>query len=74
MKEIKEEAEMIIELFWDSLWDNTIMVVDEEINNQAKQCALIYCEGIMSISLCEDCNSAVERHWTEVKQYIQNNY
>lgn len=70
MENIKEEAERIIELF---AYPNVSWLTGFNEDRQ-KQCALIYCDGIMSISLCEDCNSAVERHWTEVKQYIQNNY
>ena len=81
MSEAEKKAEAIIEMYWDCLWNNTIMVVDEEINNQAKQCALIHVDGIIEqmgviIDSCyyhdESKWVKIQDEWQEVKTIIEN--
>ena len=80
MKEIEEEAERIIELFYGVNNDKdaahgTMPYISRDY---AKQCALIYCEGRKIEAAYVDglVTTRGKRwsFWQQVKEHIQNNY
>ena len=64
MNEAKKKAIELVERF---VYSDKKEFPRLKTKNQAKKDALICVDLILSLSLCEDCNEAVERYWTEVK-------
>ena len=74
MKEIEEEAKRIIELFKKLKEPNKIKRFRMSPHN-AKQCALIYCEGMIKESYnYNHIDFSRFEYWQQIKQHIQNNY
>jgi len=60
-----EQAEQLITDF--AVYDWNEKTGYEQNMEQSKKQAIKCVDLILSLSLCEDCNEAVERYWTEVK-------
>lgn len=75
MEEIKKESERIIHEFRLVLMNDGEDYGEEVlVSVLCKKFALICCDKIMSIALCENCNGEVETYWKDVREYIEQNY
>jgi len=79
IEEVKEEAKKIIELFTKLKEPNKIKRYRMSPSN-AKQCALIYCDGMIELLHHSSIKGealnwdALDDFWQQVKEHIKNNY
>jgi hypothetical protein len=69
----KEKAKELESMHWHKLYEIQSRIIPTELAEQAKQCALICIDEIVSEHLDEGINSYVQKridYWSEVKQEI----
>ena len=68
----EEKAKQLVDKYW--IYLRADLLYDEEAKEDAKQCALIAVDEVLSIDIMSECDWQIENlynYWQEVKQEIE---
>ena len=68
----KEKAKELVDKYW--IYLRAGLLYDEEAKEDAKQCALIAVDEVLSIDIMSECDWQIEHlysYWAEVKKEIE---